>query len=144
MHPREWRGLERFSMMLMDCRPLDQQVASLAQISNALRAALSAVEYLTLMYLRSSISSEWHNEADRTQWRELLSPFTNVKTLTVPENLIGQLSRSLQSNDGEAPMVLLPKLKVLSYPASDDTNDAFAAFIDTRQNAGHPVAVVHL
>jgi len=144
MHPREWRGLERFSMMLMDCRPLDQQVASLAQISNALRAALSAVEYLTLMYLRSSISSEWHNEADRTQWRELLSPFTNVKTLTVPENLIGQLSRSLQSNDGEAPVVLLPELKVLSYPASDDTNDAFAAFIDTRQNAGHPVAVVHL
>jgi hypothetical protein len=143
MQPREWRGLELFSM-LMDCRRLDQQVASLAQISNALRTALSAVEYLTLMYSRSSISSEWHNEADRTQWRELLSPFTNVTTLTVPANLIGQLSRSLQSNDGEAPMVLLPELKVLSYPASDDTNDAFAAFIDARQNAGHPVAVVHL
>ena len=143
MYPREWRGLEPFSM-LMDCRHLDQQVASLAQISNALRTALSAVEYLTLIYSRSSISSEWHNEADRTQWRELLNPFTNVKTLSVAEELIGQLSRSLQSNDGEAPMELLPELKMLSYPASDDTNGAFAAFIDARQNAGHPVAVVHI
>ena len=142
MYPREWRGmeLEPFSM-IMDCRRPDQQVASLAQISNALRSALSAVEYLTLMCFRRSMSSRG---AGRTQWRELLSPFTNVTSLTVPEELIGQLSRSLHSDDGEALMELLPELKELSYPASDDTSDAFAAFIDARQNAGHPVAVNHL
>ena len=143
MFPREWGGLEPW-FMAVHCRHLDLQVASLAQISNALRAVVSAVEYLTLEYSRSPIWSEWPDGPDRAQWRELLRPFSNVKTLSVPEDLIWELSFSLQSDDGESPMELLPELKELSYPASDDSDvgDAFAAFADARHNAGHPFALV--
>ena len=127
--------------MRVGCRHLNWQVASLAQISDALRTVLSAVEHLTLEYWRSSISSEWHHEADRSQWRELLRPFSKVKILVVPTGLVGELSLSLQLDNGESPMMLLPELKELFYPASDDTNDPFASFLDARRNAGHPVVV---
>jgi len=49
----------------------------------------------------------------------------------VAEELLGELYRSLRSEDGESPvMELLPELKELSYPASDDnsTGETFVAF----------------
>jgi hypothetical protein len=64
-----------------------------------------------------------------------------VKTLVVPTGLVGELSLSLQLDDGESPMMLLPELKELLYPASDDTNGPFASFLDARRNAGHPVVI---
>jgi len=69
-----------------------------------------------------------------------------VKTLSVPDGLIGELSRSLQLNDGESPTELLPELKELSLPARSDSNpdadDAFTAFAEARQNAGHSFVLV--
>ena len=121
----------------------DQQLASAAQICNALSAVFSAVEYLSLDYIQPS-SSERSN---RARWRELLRPFSKVKTLGVPFELVWVLSRSLQPEREESPMELLPELKELAYsgsPDSDFPRDAFAAFINSRQNAGHPVAWVHL
>ena len=63
------------------CRPVDWQVASAAQIFNALAPVFSAVDLLSLEYERYFISSEWNHEADRGQWRELLRSFGNVKVL---------------------------------------------------------------
>jgi len=128
--------------MQVTCRHLDWQVTSAAQIFKALRTVLIAVEHLTLEYGRYLTSSEWQNEADRTQWRELLKPFGNVKTLQVDKDLVGQLSRSLQSDDGESVLEMLPELKELSYLAPRDIGDAFGAFVDARLNAGCPVALV--
>jgi hypothetical protein len=144
--PREWGAAIEPLFTTVDCAHLDWQVASLAQISTALRTIFSVVEDLTLEYSRSSISPEWHNEADRAQWRELLRSFSNVKTLSVPDGLIGELSRSLQLDDGESPTELLPELKELSFPASSESNpdadDAFTAFAQARQNAGHSFVLV--
>jgi len=109
-YPSGWNRIDPFYMRV-GCRHLNWQVASLAQISDALRTVLSAVEHLTLEYWRSSISSEWHHEADRSQWRELLRPFSKVKILVVPTGLVGELSLFLQLDDGESPMMLLPELK---------------------------------
>ena len=52
-----------------------------SQIFHAIGTVFSAVEHLTLQYDRDLISSgsEWDNEADRTQWRELFRTFRNVK-----------------------------------------------------------------
>ena len=127
-------------------RHLDWQVASAAQIFNALGAIFSTVEDLTLEYWRHSILLEWRDEADRMQWRDMLRPFSNLKTLHVGHELIEGLSRSLQVYDGESPMELLPGLKELSYTAAadDDAVDAFTAFINAHQNAGHPVTLVRL
>ena len=114
----------------------------MAQIVNAPIPALSTVEHLTL-YKKDSMLSEGHNEVDRTKWHELLSPFTNVKNLQVAHELVGDISSLLESDNGEPPMGLLPELKELRYRARPGTRNAFSAFINARQNAGRPVALVH-
>ena len=88
--------------------------------------------------------SELGNEADRTQWRGLLGMFRNVRTLLVDDELIGQLSRSLQLSAGESPTELLPELQELSYDSTDASHDAFAQFVEARQKAGRPVTVINL
>ena len=121
------------------CRHLDWQVSSAAQILNTLQPVLSVVEKLTLLHVQPDLSSEWHNEVDRTQWRQLLRPFTNLKMLRVPYKLIGKVAPSLQAEDGEPPLELLPNLKEVVYSGGDDARDAFTPFMDERQVAGHPV-----
>jgi hypothetical protein len=127
--------------MNVGCGHLDWQVASLAQIFCALRTALSTVEDITLESRGHNTSSEWRDEADRTQWRDLLRSFCNVKTLRVRIGLVDKLARCLQSDDGESPIELLPELKELSCSPLRGIN-AFTSFIDARCIAGRPVTLV--
>jgi hypothetical protein len=127
-----------FCLQIM-CRHLDWQVSSAAQILTSLQPLLSAVERLKLSHEEHSQSSEWHNEVDRTQWRQLLRPFSNLKTLHVQNELVERIAHSLQTDDGEPPLELLPNLKELRYSGGDDARDAFTPLIDERQAAGHPV-----
>ena len=138
MYPREWAGAYALYMEVI-CGHLEWQVASAAQIFETLGTMFSAVEYLTVESWRDFTSLEWSNEADRTQWHELLRPFSNVKTLHVDDGLVKELSRALQIDDGESPMGLLPELKAIS---SGDFGETFTPFINARQNAGHPVILV--
>ena len=102
----------------------------------------SAVEHLTLQHEVHRRSSEEHNEFDRNEWRRLLRPFRNVKTLCIDNGLVEDLSRCLQLEDGELPLELLPELQELTYFGSGNTGDAFTSFIDARRSAGHPVTLV--
>ncbi|KAH9964017.1 hypothetical protein BJV74DRAFT_799698 [Russula compacta] len=138
VYPHEGARTYAFNLEIRD-RYINRQISSMAQILNALRTVLSAVEYLTLDYDWGSIPRAWTTEADRSQWRELLRPFSNVKTLLVYDDLVGQLSGSLQSENAESPMEPLPDLKELVYFGSDNVGDAFIRFINARHNAGHPV-----
>ncbi|KAH9953954.1 hypothetical protein BC827DRAFT_85252 [Russula dissimulans] len=124
----------------ISCRKFDWQVASTAQIFSVLWMASTAVENLTLRYERYSLES--NNEADCTQWRDLLRSFSNVKTLCVEySKLVDGISRSLQLEDGESPMELLPELRELSCPSFPNTG-AFTQFIDARRLAGHPILLL--
>jgi len=119
------------------CEPLEQ-VATAARIVSVLRSAFSVVESLTLtLWVYQNL---WSNNPNRTQWRDFLRSFSNVKALRVSAGLVSQLSRSLQLEDGESPVELLPELKELSFPYRPEV---FTAFIDTRRIAGRPVTVVH-
>ncbi|KAI0253251.1 hypothetical protein BJV78DRAFT_223346 [Lactifluus subvellereus] len=109
-------------------------VASAVQVLTTLQPVLSIVEQLIL----SSQSSEWDNEVDRTLWRQLLRPFSNLKTLHVQYSLVGKLACSLQTDDGEPPLELLPNLKEVGY-SGDYARDVFTPFINEREVAGHPV-----
>ena len=120
------------------CWHLDWQVSSAAQIFNSLSPLFSAVEHLTLQHEVHSQSPEEHNEADRTEWRQLLGSFRNAKTLRVDEGLVGELSRCLELDDGELPLELLPELQELIYFGS---GDAFTSFIDSRQDTGRPITL---
>jgi hypothetical protein len=126
----------------VDCWHLDWQVSSVAQICNALSQAFSAVEHLTLEHEVHSRSFEEHNDVDRIEWRKLLRPFRNVKTLRVEDGLVDKLSCCLRLEDGELPLEPLPELQELTYSGSRDTGDAFTSFIDARQKAGRPVTLV--
>ena len=122
---------------------LDWQVSSVAQIFHSLSQIFTTVEHLTLEHRVHNLSSEEHNEVDRSQWRKLLRSFSKVKTLRVDDGLVNEVSRSLRSDDGEVSLELLPELQSLTYSGIGDTGDAFTPFIDARQNAGRPVTLVH-
>jgi len=123
------------------CGHLDWQVSSVAQIFNVLSPLFSKVVDLTLDYREHTLSSEWHSQADRTWWRELLGSFRNVKTLRVHNDLVGEVSRSLQS-DGEPPLEILPELKELICPAQSVNDKTFAPVIQEREVAGQPVDLI--
>ena len=139
------RGADMHTFFVrVDCGHLDWQVSSMAQISNALSQVFSAVDRLTLRHDVYSRSSEEHNDVDRIEWRNLLRPLSNVKTLYIEDGLVEQLSRCLRSEDGELPLELLPELQELTYSGSGDAGlgEAFIPFIDARRDAGRPVALV--
>ena len=83
-----------------------------------------------------------HNEVNRTEWRKLLGPFRNAKTLRIQDGLVRELSRCLSLEDGEHPLELLPELQELTYPSSSNADDLFTSFIDARRNAGRPVTLM--
>ena len=142
LYPRE-RNHRAYALDLhIFCRHLDWQVSSVAQIFTVLSPVFSEVVDLTLGYFEHVSSPEWHYEADRTQWRDLLRSFHSVKTLIVYSPLTRELSRSLRPADGESPVDLLPDLKELEYFKYSSASDSFSSFIDARQLAGRPVTLV--
>jgi hypothetical protein len=72
---------------------------------------LSVVEQLILRHVEHKRSSEWHNNVDGIQWRELLRDVLKI----------------------------LPNLLELQYPGRSSVSDAFTPFISDRETADHPV-----
>ena len=132
--------------IVVKCWHLDWRVSSMAQISDSLGLIFSVVEDVAFRHEvhreSSELDSEAHKEVDRTEWRKLLRPFNNAKTLRIEEGLVEDFSRALKLEVGEYPLELLPELQGLTYFGSDDTGDAFTSFIDIRRNAGRPVTLV--
>jgi hypothetical protein len=129
------------------CGNSDWQISSVVQILNALSPMFSAVEGVRVALRHPLWSEELDDDivVDRTQWRELLRLFSPVNILRLEgdsvNQLVAELSRSLQVNDGESPMELLPDLKNLVY-SGHVSGDLFKAFVDARQKTGHPVTLL--
>jgi hypothetical protein len=138
LHAVPWRW-DSSLLLRIECKHLDMQVASAAQFFGALSPILSVVEQVSFSYEEHSQSSESHNNVDRNQWRELLRPFTNAKTIHVRDDLVSKIFRSLPSDDGEPPPELLPNLEEVVYFGGSDARDAFTTFLNERQVSGHPV-----
>ena len=130
--------------IVVKCQHLDWQVTSMAQICNSPGQIISAVERLLLQLSVHRSSSGEHNVVDRTEWRKLLRPFSNVKTLRIYGGIVKDLSHCLELEDGEFPLELLPELRELEYRQSRKSSDVFTSFIDARRNSGRPVTLVHL
>jgi hypothetical protein len=122
------------------CKHFDWQVASAIQILATLSPAFSLVNKLSIHHKEHYRSSEWHNQVDRIQWRELLRPFRDVKVLYLENGFVGLggLSDSLPSRDGAMAMEILPNLEELSYPYTA-IGGTFTPFINERKAAGHLV-----
>jgi hypothetical protein len=126
----------------ISCRHLDWQVASAAELFGTLSPVLSVVEQVTFGYEEQDQSLESHNNVDQRQWRELLRPFTNAKTIHVQDELVHNILHPLLSDDGEPPLELLPNLEEVGYDSVGlDGRDALNAFVNARRVAGHPVSL---
>ena len=120
----------------------ESQLSPMAQILTSLSQSFTVAEHLTLgLGMEGHFLSEAQSEADRSEWRKLLRSFGNVKTLWIDNRLVEDLSRCLQLDNGELCLGLLPDLQELTCYGGGNTGDAFASFIDARQNAGRPIAL---
>ncbi|KAN0132225.1 hypothetical protein V8E53_009991 [Lactarius tabidus] len=99
-------------LVQVKCQPLGWQVACASQICQALEPLLAEVESLTLGFHMDG-SVPWQDEIDLEKWHGLLRTFAHVKSLRLNGGLVGDLFRSLQLNEGELPLGLLPELKEL-------------------------------
>jgi hypothetical protein len=135
-HPESSAGF----YVLVKCRH-SQQASAAVRILSALEPVLIVVDELILYHFEYDIrSSEWYNKVKRTQWRELLRPFSNVKILHVQNECVEELARSLHSVDEEMPVDILSNLKELRFSGGGKNGgDSFTPFIEERQAAGHPV-----
>ncbi|KAH9035794.1 hypothetical protein EDB85DRAFT_1889192 [Lactarius pseudohatsudake] len=121
---------------------LDWQIASASRICRAIVPVLSVTDELIFSYRAHELFSDTRTKDIRAQWLQILGQFGGVETLRVASGLAEELSFHLQS-EGEEPLLgLLPRLEQIEVPAWGNVADAFAAFIDSRRIAGHPVNLV--
>ncbi len=130
------------------CKPLDWQLSAVAQVLNSFSSSLQALERLDIAVAPSP--KDWKDEIEVIQWREVLHPFTSVKTMTLRlEDSVRLVSSALQElarELGERVTEVLPTLQnlflrtygpQLSEPVKKDIEQ----FIATRQLHGQPVTV---
>jgi hypothetical protein len=137
------RGWDTPLTLRIRCGDLDWQVASAVQFFDTLSPILSIVEQVTFSYEEHNQSSEWHNNIDQRQWRELLRLFTSAKAIRVQDNLVSKIFHSLSCGDGEPPLELLPNLEEIAYSGGSDAWDTFEfrVFLNERQKADHPISL---
>jgi hypothetical protein len=123
------------------CQRLDWQLTCAAQICQTLESLFAGVESLTLGFHKDS-SASWKDEIDHEQWHGLFRTFAGVTNLQLTGGLVGDLFRSLQLDEGELALELLPKLRELVSSGWGHTDDAFASFISARQAGGRRVRLV--
>ena len=104
------------------CQPLGWQAACAAQICHTLGPLLAGAESLTVGFHKDG-SEPWKDEIDVEMWHGLLRTFTGVKSLRLTGELVGNLFRLLQLNEGVLPLKLLPELPeaVPSAPNAQST-----------------------
>ena len=126
----------------VNCKPLDWQIDSAAQVCTALQKALSDVEELQVDLDVHGIPSNWENTLDSMLWHELLLPFIAVKELYISSSITRELSQVLSLVAAGLVLELLPELQKLEIPDGMDTKYAFSVFVKTRKSVGRPIQLV--
>jgi hypothetical protein len=87
--------------MQIGCNSLDWQVRCVRQLINELGTVFSTVEYLTLLYISRGATRKPAAHIGANFSRR---SFNNVRTLSVPEGVVRELSSSLRPDYGESPI----------------------------------------
>jgi hypothetical protein len=107
------------------------------------------VEHLYIQNGRFKFSLYWDgldSETEKSQWLELLRPFSSVKCLYIPYAFEDGLVPVLQGLVGERVTEVLPALQTLFFqdlPENGRIQEAIEPFVAARQLSGHPIAVSH-
>jgi hypothetical protein len=97
-------------LVKVKCQSLGWQAACVSQICHALEPLLVEVDSLKLGFHMDG-SSPWQDDVDVEKWHGLIRTFAGAKSLRLTGGLVGDLFRSLQLDEGELPLDLLPGLK---------------------------------
>jgi hypothetical protein len=125
------------------CRELDWQLSSLAQVFPSFFPSIYMLEHLYIYRPRYS-NPRWQDDIENMQWLEVFQPLTAVKNLYVVKDFAQPISLALQELVGERVTEVLPALESLSVEELQPTGPvqkAFGQFVAARQLLGHPVAV---
>jgi hypothetical protein len=142
---RSATGLPAALILESTSRVADRQVSSMGRVCKQLSPLLSQVERLGIRhYPWGQLKWQDNNDADPTQWLELLIPFVFVKSLYVSEPLGPRLACSLQELNGERVTEFLPALQNLfleGLQPSGTELEGMKAFVATRQFSDQPVVL---
>jgi len=132
----------------INCKKLDYQLSSLAQVCSSSFPLVSAMEDL---HIREGdnplVSPPLAVDMETSQWLEILDPFTALKNLHLTETIAAHVCSALQELSGERVTEVLPTLQRLfidspsSYSLPEGLRKAIKTFVDARRRSGHPVSV---
>jgi len=129
----------------INCRELDYQLSSLAQVCSSSFPIIFALEDLQIRENDRFSSSHWKDDMENAQWLELLDPFTALKNLYLTYGIVQRFCGALQELSGERATEVLPALRNLFVQGSslEPVLEDMKPFIAARQLSGNPLVVDH-
>jgi len=143
LYPKTGLLDHRVLKLQINCRELDWQLSSLAQVCGSSFSLISTLEELEIRegYLSSS---HWKDDMENAQWLELLDPFTALNSLYLTDGVAQRVCVALEGLSRERATEVLPALRNLFVRGSSSlqpVQEATMAFVAARQLSGHPVAI---
>jgi hypothetical protein len=134
----------RFNLQI-NCRELDYQLSSLAQVCSSSFTLIFALEDLQIREGSSLSASHWKDDMEDAQWLELLDLFTALKNLYLTDGIAQRFCGALQELSGERTTEVLPALRNIFVRGSslEPVQEAMKSFVAARQLSDHPVVVDH-
>jgi hypothetical protein len=110
---------------------------------------LRVISSLEQLYIRENnqLKLHWQGEIERSQWLELLHPFTAVKDLYLSRVFAPRIAAALQELVGERAMEVLPTLQNLFLDVPQPTGpveEAVGQFVAARQLSCEPYSCFSL
>jgi hypothetical protein len=142
-----WKGMFGFGQLTVQilCRELDWKLSSLEQFCTSSLPPFSTLETLTIHNAPFfQLDSGWQDKVEKTQWLELLHPFSVVKNLHIAEDFVPCVVSALQELVGGRTMEVLPTLQNLfleGLKPSGPVQEGIGRFVAARQAVNHPIAV---
>ena len=125
------------------CGELGRQVSSMTQLSGSSLCLASALKRLDVRW-GFSLVLDRQDEAENTQWLDLLRPFTGLKDLHLGKGFVLRIALALQELPGERVTEALPALQNLfieGLELSGPIQEALGQFVAARQLSGLPVVI---
>ena len=125
------------------CQVSDWQLSSLVQICTLSLHLLLIMENL-YVYEDPDSPPDWKDDIEKTEWLDLLLPFTAVKNLYVSRDLAPRIAPALQELTGGRTTEVLPALRNVlleRFHPSEPVHEGITQFISARGLSNHPVTI---
>ena len=120
----------------------DLQLLFLSQVHNSPLPPPSTVENLYIRRDFGCLEPVWKNDIiEKTQWSQLLLPFTAVKNLYLTNEFAPLVGAALQDLIGDKMVEVLPNLENIFVERLEPFQENFGQFVARRQLSDHPIAI---